>query len=73
MAMAVLDGSDKVQKARKVRLPPRRGRVKDQIIGSFVKMVSKVILKAVGMGRKMRKASQVTGEEGWPSQPQMPS
>lgn len=63
VAMDVLRGSVKHSKGSKVMLPPKRGQVKVRIASSFVRMVSKVISKAVALGRKTRKARKVIAEE----------
>ncbi|KAH7867547.1 hypothetical protein Vadar_034724 [Vaccinium darrowii] len=63
VAMDVLSGSVKQRKASKVMRPPKRGQVKARIARSFVKMVSKVISKAVALGRKTRKERKVIAEE----------
>ncbi|GFZ00543.1 hypothetical protein Acr_14g0001780 [Actinidia rufa] len=58
LAMAVLNESVKPRKARKVRLPPKRGQVKVQIFQSFVKVVTDVISKAVALGRKKERGKE---------------
>lgn len=63
VAMYVLSRSVKHRKGSKVMLPPKRGQVKVRIARSFVGMVSKVISKAVALGRKTRKARKVIAEE----------
>ncbi|KAG5550009.1 hypothetical protein RHGRI_015093 [Rhododendron griersonianum] len=63
VAMDVLRGSVKHSKGSKVMLPPKRGQVKVSIASGFVRMVSKVISKAVALGRKTRKARKVIAEE----------
>lgn len=67
VAMDVLRGSVKHSKGSKVMLPPKRGQVKVRIASSFVRMVSKVISKAVALGRKTRKARKVIAKEVWMS------
>ena len=60
--MAELNGSLKPHKAHKVKLPPKRGQVKIQILRSLKKTVSMAISKAVALVRKKKKGRTVVAE-----------